>query len=299
MNQIKTVALLGLLSGLLIAIGYVAGGSGGAFMGLIFATVMNFGSWFFSDKMALAAYGAQPVSPEVAPQLYQIVERLSQKAGLPMPGVYIIPAAGANAFATGRDPDHAAVAVTEGILQLLPEDELAAVIAHELSHVKNRDTLTQAVAATIAGAISFLMQMAQMSLYWGGGRSRDEEGGGKPMGLILAIFLAPLAASVLQMAISRTREFGADAGAAAITGNPRALVRALQRLEAGARQIPFDANPAFSPLLIINPFGGAGAFLQNLFSTHPATEARVERLMAIEQDMIQARASQGAFAPRG
>lgn len=298
MNHVKTAALLGLLSGLLVTIGYVAGGSGGALMGLVFATVMNFGSWFFSDQVALSAYGAQPVGPEAAPELYQIVERLSRKAGLPMPGVYIIPAAGANAFATGRDPEHAAVAVTQGILQLLPEDELAAVIAHELSHVKNRDTLTQAVAATIAGAISFLMQMAQMSLFWGGGRSRDEEGS-NPFGLILAIILAPLAASVLQMAISRTREFGADAGAAELTGNPRALVRALQRLEAGARQIPLDANPAFSPLLIINPFGGAGAFLQNLFSTHPATEARVERLMAIEQDMLQARKAQGAFAPRG
>lgn len=298
MNHVKTAALLGLLSGLLVTIGYVAGGSGGALMGLVFATVMNFGSWFFSDQVALSAYGAQPVGPEAAPELYQIVERLSRKAGLPMPGVYIIPAAGANAFATGRDPEHAAVAVTQGILQMLPEDELAAVIAHELSHVKNRDTLTQAVAATIAGAISFLMQMAQMSLFWGGGRSRDEEGS-NPFGLILAIILAPLAASVLQMAISRTREFGADAGAAELTGNPRALVRALQRLEAGARQIPLDANPAFSPLLIINPFGGAGAFLQNLFSTHPATEARVERLMGIEQDMLQARKAQGAFAPRG
>jgi heat shock protein HtpX len=292
MNQFKTVALLGLLSGLLVSIGYLMGGSGGALMGLIFATVMNFGSWFFSDKIALAAYGAQPVTASDAPQLYNLVERLSKKAGLPMPGVYIVPNPGANAFATGRDPNHAAVAVTQGILQLLPEDELAAVIAHELSHVRNRDTLTQAVAATIAGAISFLMQMAQWSLFWGGGRSRDEEGG-NPMVLLLGIILAPLAASVLQMAISRTREFGADAGAAEITGNPRALVKALQRLEAGARQMPMEGNPAFSPLLIINPLAGAGQFLAGLFATHPATEKRVEKLLELEQEMLQTGKIQG------
>ncbi len=295
MNQFKTVALLGLLSGLLVSIGYLMGGSGGAFMGLIFATVMNFGSWFFSDKIALSAYGAQPVTEAEAPDLYKIVERLSRRAGLPMPGVYIVPTEGANAFATGRDPGHAAVAVTQGILRLLPADELEAVIAHELSHVRNRDTLTQAVAATIAGAISFLMQMAQMSLFWGGGRDRDQEGG-NPIGLILTIILAPLAATVIQMAISRTREFSADAGAAELTGNPKALVKALQRLEAGARQMPMESNPAFAPLLIINPLAGAGQLLATLFATHPATESRVEKLLELEKEMLRSGKIQGRFS---
>lgn len=283
MNQIKTVALLGLLSGLLVGIGYWIGGSGGALIGLIIAAVTNFVSWYSSDKIALSAYGAQPLSPQQAPQLYQMVERLSKRAGLPMPRLYIVPSPGANAFATGRDPQHAAVAVTQGIVNLLPADELEAVIAHELSHIKNRDTLTQAVAATVAGAISYLAQILQYSLWFGGMSRDDREGGGNPIGLLVTIFLAPLAATVIQMAISRTREFEADAGAARLTGNPRALARALQRLEAGARQMPLQANPAFEPLLIINSL--SGQFLGNLFSTHPSTEARIQNLLKLEQQL--------------
>jgi heat shock protein HtpX len=232
----------------------------------------------------LAAYNAQPVSPSEAPNLYRMVERLSRRAGLPMPAVYIVPMPGANAFATGRDPEHAAVAVTQGIMNLLPEDELEAVIAHELSHIYNRDTLTQAVAATVAGAISFLAQMVSYSM-WFGGSSRDENNSPNPIGLLLTIILAPIAATVIQMAISRTREFSADAGSARLTGNPRALARALQRLESSARQMPLDGNPAFEPLLIMNSF--SGEFLSNLFSTHPSTEARIQQLLKLEQELPQ------------
>ncbi len=283
MNQIKTVALLGLLSGLLVAIGYFIGGSTGAIIGLIFALISNIGSWYFSDRIALAAYQAQPVTAQQAPQLYAMVQKLCERANLPMPGVYIVPTQAANAFATGRDPNHAAVAVTEGLLQLLPADELEGVIAHELSHVRNRDTLTQAIAATVAGAISYVAQMLSYSM-WFMGSSRNREGGGaNPLGLLLTIFLAPLAASVIQMAISRTREFEADAGSARLTGNPRALARALQRLEAMGRQMPMQANPAFEPLLISSPF--SGQFLANLFATHPSTEARIENLLKVEQEL--------------
>jgi heat shock protein HtpX len=210
------------------------------------------------------------------------VQRLSQRANLPMPRVYIVPSPAANAFATGRDAEHAAVAVTEGILNILPEDELEGVIAHELTHIINRDTLTQAVAATVAGAISFLAQMVSYSLWFGGG-SRDNDRGGNPLGVLLTVILAPVAATVIQLAISRTREFSADAGAARITGNPRALARALQRLESTARQLPIDANPAFEPLLIINSF--SGQFLGNLFSSHPSTEVRIEELLKLEQQL--------------
>lgn len=282
MNQLKTVALLGLLSGLLVGLGYWLGGTGGALIGLIFAAATNLFSWYSSDKIALAAYQAQPIQPQQAPELYAMVEKLCQRADLPMPRLYVVPSPGANAFATGRDPNHAAVAVTQGIVQLLPPDELEAVIAHELSHVKNRDTLTQAVAATVAGGISYLAQVMQFGMMFGG-MSRDRQGG-NPLGALAAIILAPMAATVIQMAISRTREFEADAGAARLTGNPRALARALQRLEAGARQMPMRANPAFEPLLIINPF--SGQFLSNLFATHPSTEARIQNLLKVEQELL-------------
>jgi heat shock protein HtpX len=283
-NQFKTVALLGLLSALLITICYwVIGGTGGAIIGVILAAVTNLGSWYYSDKIALAAYGAQPVSFEQAPGLYNMVRRLTERAGLPMPGVYIVPSQNANAFATGRDPEHAAVAVTEGILNILPDDELEAVIAHELSHIYNRDTLTQAVAATVAGAISFLAQIASYSMWFMGG-SRDERNSPNPIALLLTVVLAPVAASVIQLAISRTREFAADAGAAKLTGNPRALARALQRLDANARQIPMQGNPAFEPLLIMNGFSG-GQMLAGLFSTHPSTEARIENLLRLEREL--------------
>jgi len=282
-NQVKTAALLAALSGLLIAISYwVIGGSSGLIIGIGLAAVTNLLSWYQSDKIALAVYQAQPVSEGEAPGLYRMVQRLSDRANIPMPRVYIVPSQGANAFATGRDPEHAAVAVTEGILNILPDDELEGVIAHELTHIINRDTLTQAVAATVAGAISFLAQMVSYSLWFGGG-SRDDNRGANPLGVLLTVMLAPLAATIIQLAISRTREFSADAGSARLTGNPRALARALQRLEASAKQIPLNANPAFEPLLIINSV--SGQFLGNLFSSHPATEARVAALLKLEQQL--------------
>ncbi|BAZ51512.1 peptidase M48 Ste24p [Nostoc sp. NIES-4103] len=281
-NQLKTAALLAALSGLLIAISYwIIGGTGGLIIGIGLAAVTNLFSWYQSDKIALAVYRAQPVSEAEAPGLYRIVQRLAKRANIPMPGVYIVPSQTANAFATGRDPEHSAVAVTEGILNILPEDELEGVIAHELTHIINRDTLTQAVAATVAGAISFLAQMVSYSLWFGGVGSRDENRGANPLGVLLTVLLAPLAATIIQLAISRTREFSADAGSAKLTGNPRALARALQRLEATARQLPLNTNPAFEPLLIINPI--SGQFLGNLFSSHPSTEARVEQLLKLEQ----------------
>jgi len=283
-NQLKTAILLGTLSGLLIAISYwVIGGTGGLIIGIGLAAATNLFSWYQSDKIALAVYNAQPVTAAEAPALYRIVQKLSSRANIPMPGVYIVPSPTANAFATGRDPEHAAVAVTAGILDILPEDELEGVIAHELTHIINRDTLTQAVAATVAGAVSFLAQMLSYSLWFGGG-SRDNERGGNPLGVLATVIFAPMAATIIQLAISRTREFSADAGAAKLTGNPRALARALQRLESTARQMPLNANPAFEALLIIHPI--SGQFLGNLFSSHPATEARVEALLQLERQLI-------------
>ncbi|SKB13953.1 Protease HtpX homolog [Planktothrix sp. PCC 11201] len=282
MNLFKTVALLGLLSALLVMISYwVIGGTGGLLVGIALAAVTNLGSWYFSDQIALKAYNAQPVTAEQAPGLYAMVQRLCDRANLPVPGIYIVPTQAANAFATGRNPQNAAVAVTEGIIKLLPEDELEAVIAHELSHVQNRDTLTQAVAATIAGAISGLAQFASYSMWFGGSRNRN--GGGNPIGLLLTIILAPMAATVIQLAISRTREFSADARAAKLTGNPKALARALQRLDATARQIPIAGNPAFEALLIMNSF--SGQTMASLFSTHPPTEARIQALLKLDQQM--------------
>lgn len=278
MNQVKTVALLGLLSGLLITISYtILGGTVGAIAGIALAAVTNLGAWYASDRIALAAYQAQPTTPRQAPGLHRMVERLAQRAGIPKPAVYVIPEAAANAFATGRDPQHAAIAVTEGIVQLLSPEELEGVLAHELSHIQNRDTLTQAVAATIAGAISFLAQLLSYSL-WFGGPSRDDDGPG-PLALLATVILAPIAATVIQLGISRTREFAADAGAAQLTGNPRALAQALQRLEASARRTPMGGNPAFEPLMIVHSV--PRQVMANLFSTHPSTEARIQRLIAL------------------
>ena len=282
MNQLKTLSLLALLSALLISASYfLIGGPAGIIIGVVVAAVTNIGSWYFSDRIALAAYRAQPLNPQEAPQLYAMVQRLCDRAGMPMPKLFIVPTSAANAFATGRDPQHAAVAVTQGIVELLPEEELEAVIAHELSHVRNRDTLTQAVAATIAGSIAFLARMVSFSLWFGGGSRSDR--GGNPFGLLLTMILAPVAASVIQMAISRTREFEADRGSAKLTGNPRALARALQRLESIGRQLPLEANPAFEPLLISSPF--SGQFLASLFSTHPSTAARIQNLLKVEQEL--------------
>ncbi len=286
MNQVKTLALLSLLSGLLVGLGYwIIGGPTGILVGLAIAAVSNLSSWYFSDQIALRAYNAQPVSRDQAPALYAMVERLSLAAEIPMPGVYLIPGPAANAFATGRDPSHAAVAVTEGIVTMLTSAELEGVIAHELSHILNRDTLTQAVAATVGGAISSLAYMAQWASY-GMASDRDDNRGPNPIGLLLAIFVAPLAATLIQMTISRTREFEADAGSGRLTKNPRALASALQKLEASAQRTPIQGNPAFEPLLIINAFSRQG--MAGLFATHPSTEARIEKLLALEAELAKA-----------
>lgn len=285
MNQFKTLSLLALLSGILVALGYfIIGGTTGLLVGLAFAALSNLGSWYFSDQIALSAYQAQPVTPAEAPELYAIVERLSLAAEIPTPAVYVVPSPGANAFATGRNPSNAAIAVTEGIVNLLSRDELEGVIGHELTHILNRDTLTQAVAATIGGAISSLAYMAQWASY-GMAYSRDQRNGPNPLGLLLAVFLAPVAATLVQMGISRTREFEADAGSARLTRKPRALASALEKLEATARQLPIQGNPAFEPLLIINAFSGQG--LAGLFATHPSTEQRIERLLALESELLK------------
>ena len=282
-NQIKTAALLGLLSGILVLGGYWAtGNEQGALIGLALAAVSSFGSWFYSDKAALAAYQAQPITREQAPDLYDLVADLVQKAALPMPKLYLVPTQTPNAFATGRDPNHAAVAVTQGIMDLLNRDELAGVIAHELTHIKNRDTLTQAVAGTLGGAVTFLGRMLTFGALYGPVR-RDSRDGGNPIGVLFLVILAPISASLVQMAISRTREFSADRGSAEITRNPLALASALQKLENVGKQIPMNGNPAFEPVLIINPFSGGG--LQSLFRTHPPTEARVQQLQEIAKQL--------------
>ncbi|MEL6381089.1 MAG: M48 family metalloprotease [Cyanobacteria bacterium J06626_18] len=282
-QQFKTLALLALLSGLLVALGYfVIGGPTGIFIGLALAAVSNLGSWYFSDKIALSAYKAQPVTQEQAPSLYASVAKLSREAGIPMPRVYVMPTQSANAFATGRDPNHAAVAVTQGIVNLLTAEELEGVLAHELSHIINRDTLTQAVAATVGGAVSSLAYMAQWASYGAMARNGDRRGS-NPFGLLLAVCLAPMAATLIQMSISRTREFAADAGAGNLTKNPTALANALRKLEGQAQVAPMEGNPAFEPLLIINAFSRQG--LSNLFATHPSTAARIERLEAQAQQL--------------
>jgi heat shock protein HtpX len=270
-NGVKTVLLLGALSGILLAIGELAGGSQGLVIAFAFAIVMNLGSYWFSDKIVLRMYRAQEVGPEHA--LHQMVARLSQRAGLPMPKVYIIPDASPNAFATGRNPSHAAVAATQGIMRVLSEPELEGVMAHELAHVKNRDILISSVAATIAAAIMF---SARFAMFFGGGR--DERGGGaNPIALLAMMILAPIAALMVQMAISRSREFAADATGAEIAGTPYGLAHALKKIEAVAKGVPMDANPATEHMFIIKPFSGGG--LTSLFSSHPPTEARVRALL--------------------
>jgi heat shock protein HtpX len=275
-NALKTVLLLGLLSGLLLAIGEMLGGSGGLMVAFVFAAVMNFASYWFSDKIVLRMYKAQEVGPEHP--FYQLVGRLAQRANLPMPRVYIIPTESPNAFATGRNPQHAAVAATEGILRMLDDQELEGVIAHELTHVKHRDILISSVAATIAAAIMMVARMAQFAAIFGGygGRDGDREGS-NPIALLLTIIVAPLAALLIQMAISRSREYSADAGGAEIAGSPYGLVEALKKIDYAAKRIPLDANPATAHMFIIQPFSGAAFF--NLFSSHPPTEKRINALL--------------------
>jgi heat shock protein HtpX len=269
-NTLKTTLLLGLLSGLLLVIGEIFGGQQGLLLAFGFAAIMNLGSYWFSDKIVLSMYRAQEVGP--THPLYGMVHRLANAAGLPMPRVYVVPDASPNAFATGRNPQHAAVAATEGILRVLDQRELEGVIAHELAHVKHRDILISSVAATIAAAV---MMAARFAVFFGG--SRDDREGSNPIALVLMLVLAPFAAMVIQMAISRSREFAADAGAAGIVGSPHGLVSALQKMDAIARRLPLDANPATAHMFIIKPFSGRG--LMSLFSTHPSTEARVAALL--------------------
>lgn len=278
-NEIKTAALLGLLSGLLVLGGYyLVGNEQGLYLGLALAAITSFGSWYYSDRAALAAYNAQPIARHEAPELYDMVASLSQRAGIPMPKLFFVPTRSPNAFATGRDPEHAAVAVTQGIVDLLSREELEGVLAHELTHVRNRDTLTQAVAGTIAGAITFLGRILTFGALYGP-VTRDTRRGGNPLGILFLIVLAPLAAGMIQMAISRTREYAADLGSAEITGNPVALAHALEKLEAMGHQIPMNGNPTMSPLLIVNPLSKEG--LMSLFRTHPPTEDRIRRLLEL------------------
>ena len=274
-NMTKTVLLLGLLSGLLLFIGELLGGAQGMMVMFVFAAVMNFASYWFSDKIVLRMYGAQEVGS--SHPLHQMVERLARQAGLPMPRVYTIPTQSPNAFATGRDPKHAAVAATEGIMRVLDQRELEGVIAHELAHVKHRDTLISTVAATLAAAIMMMGRMAGWAAMFGGGSRDNDRGGSNPLAMLLMVVLAPLAAMLIQMAISRSREFAADAGGAAIVGTPHGLADALRKLDRASKQIPLDANPATSHLFIVNPFAGRG--LTSLFSTHPPMEQRIERLL--------------------
>ena len=274
MNQFKTVILLGLLGGLFIVIGAMIGGKNGALLALGFAVLMNIGSYWFSDKIVLKMYNAQEVTEEEAPDLYRMVRQLTVQAGLPMPKVYIIPDESPNAFATGRNPDHAAVAVTEGILRILTWEELAGVIGHELGHVKNRDILIQSVAATIGAAITYLGYVAMFF----GGRSDEERGGGSIIGSLLLMILAPIAAMFIQMAISRSREYLADDTGAHICGHPLWLARALDKLRRGNEAVPMhDANQATANMFIVNHFAGMGG-ISHLFSTHPSIEERIERL---------------------
>jgi heat shock protein HtpX len=270
-NVIKTTLLLGLLSGLFLLIGEWLGGAQGLIIGLLFAIVSNGVSYWFSDKIVLAMYRARQVGPDH--RLHQIVAALAARAGLPMPRVYIIPDPSPNAFATGRNPQHAAVAATEGILRLLDDAELEGVVAHELAHVKHRDILISSVAATLAAAIMFA---ARFAMFFGGGR-RDDRDGVNPVAAIGVMILAPIAAAMIQMAISRSREFAADAGGAAVAGGPHGLVSALRKLEAGARAIPLDANAATAHMFIVKPFSAGG--LGSLFRTHPPTEARIAALL--------------------
>ena len=275
-NSLKTVLLLGLLSGILLVIGEQLGGSNGLVMAFGFAGVMNFVSYWFSDKIVLKMYRAQEVGPEH--KLSIMTRRLATHAGLPMPKVYVIPDASPNAFATGRNPNHAAVAATEGIMRLLNDQELEGVIAHELAHVKHRDILISSVAATAAAAIMMIARMAQFAAMFGGAASsRDERGGSNPIAMLATIILAPIAAMLIQAWISRAREFVADAGGARIAGNPHGLISALRKLEMGSKQIPLDANPATAHMFIMKPFSGGG--LLSMFSTHPPTEQRIQALM--------------------
>ncbi len=277
MNGLKTTFLMALMTGLLVIIGFFIGGRGGALFAFVIAAIMNFIAYWSSDKIALARYRAQEVTRDQAPKLFELVERLVARGGLPMPRLYIIPSQTPNAFATGRDPKHAAVAVTEGALSLLSEDELAGVIAHELGHVKNRDILIQSIAATLGGAITMLATWARFAAIFGGGQSNERRGGG--LELLLMAIVAPIAAVLIQMGISRSREYMADATGAKFAGSSRGLANALVKLDDWASKRPMDASPTSAHMFIVNPLRGGG--FASLFSTHPPTEERVKRLRAL------------------
>ena len=274
MNALKTTFLLGAMTGLLLAMGELLGGRDGLTLALLLAGVMNFGAWFWSDKIVLRMYNAQPVGPSEAPELYAIVQGLAQKAGVPMPKLYLIPDPALNAFATGRGPSHAAVAATVGIVKAMDREELEGVLAHELSHVINRDTLVSTVAATLAGAISFLAHSFMFR-----GRGRDD--GGNPLAALVVMILAPIAAMLIQLAVSRSREYGADESGARLVGYPDGLARALGKLREASERVPMqNVEPATAHLFIVNPLSGQA--LGRLFSTHPPLEERIARLMAMK-----------------
>lgn len=278
MSGLKTTFFMALLAGLLVAAGSLIGGQNGATIALVLALVMNLGAYWFSDKIVLAMYRAKQVTEAEAPELHSMVRNLATKAQIPMPKVYIIDTPTPNAFATGRNPQHAAVAVTTGILKILNREELTGVMAHELSHVLHRDILISTVAATIAGAISYLASMAQWAMIFGGG-NRDEREGTNPIGALVVIIVAPIAAMLIQLAISRSREYSADEGGAGLIGNPLALASALRKIHQGVQQIPMEANPATAHMFIMSPLTGGG--ITKLFSTHPPVEERIARLEAM------------------
>ncbi len=277
-NNLKTVFLLTAMTVFVVLVGQALGGRNGAVLALCLAAAMNFFSYFFSDKLAIMSSGAQPVTREELPRVYQIVERLCAKTGLPMPKIFVIPTGSPNAFATGRNPAHASVAVTGGILDLLSDDELEGVLAHELGHVRNRDILISSIAATFAGAVTILARMAGWAaMFGGGGRDRDRDGGGGVLTALAMMILAPIAALLIQMAVSRSREYQADATGAHFTGNPGALASALRKIETYAVRVPMQVSPATAHMYIIQPLIGGISF-GSLFSTHPPTAERIARL---------------------
>jgi len=287
MNGFRTTILLAALTALVVWIGQMFGGTNGAVLALVIAGAMNFFSYWFSDKIVLRMYGAQEITQSDDPELFSIVRELTVRDGLPMPRVYIIPEETPNAFATGRNPEHAAVAVTHGIRRILDRRELAGVLGHELSHVKHRDILISSIAATLAGAISYLAQMAQWAAIFGGGSRDREEGGSNIFGLLFMMIVAPIAAMLIQMAVSRSREYSADEGGAKVSGDPLALASALRKLQMGAQNIPLQVSDATANstahMFIVNPLTGGG--IANLFSTHPPMEERIARLEAMAKDM--------------
>jgi heat shock protein HtpX len=284
-NQIRTTLLLAIMTAFIVLVGQLLGGRQGMVIALILAAGMNFFSYWYSDKLVLRMYQAHEVTANDAPRIYEIVRRLTQRAGLPMPKLYVIPKDTPNAFATGRNPQHAAVAVTEGLLQYMDADEIEGVLAHELAHVKNRDILIGSIAATMAGAIMLLANMARFSAIFGGGRDDREEGGLGVFGLIAMSIIAPMAAMLIQMAISRSREFLADSTGATFAGSPQGLARALEKLGAYSKQLPMDANPSTAHMFIVNPLSGRS--FQSLFSTHPPIADRIARLRGMPPGQAQ------------